>query len=78
VVAVARLPQPAAVRAGLPAGYDVTGFTLEQDKLDRLVAAGGTAAGSIAVLPSRPAERESFRDLAMYSVLRNAFSSIWK
>jgi len=32
----------------IKAGYDVTGFTLEQDKLDRLVAAGGTAAGSIA------------------------------
>ncbi|MFF3285993.1 2-hydroxy-3-oxopropionate reductase [Streptomyces sp. NPDC003023] len=32
----------------LKAGYSVTGFTLEQDKLDRLAAAGGTAAGSIA------------------------------
>ncbi|NEA67335.1 2-hydroxy-3-oxopropionate reductase [Streptomyces sp. SID12488] len=32
----------------IKAGYDVTGFTLEQDKLDRLVAAGGTAAASIA------------------------------
>ncbi|MFD5542166.1 2-hydroxy-3-oxopropionate reductase [Streptomyces sp. NPDC127079] len=32
----------------LKAGYDVTGFTLEQDKLDRLAAAGGTAAASIA------------------------------
>ena len=32
----------------IKAGYDVTGFTLEQDKLDRLTAAGGTAAGSIA------------------------------
>ena len=32
----------------IKAGYDVTGFTLEQDKLDRLAAAGGTAAGSIA------------------------------
>ncbi|MCQ9136035.1 MULTISPECIES: 2-hydroxy-3-oxopropionate reductase [Streptomyces] len=30
------------------AGYDVTGFTLEQDKLDRLTAAGGAAAASIA------------------------------
>src|SRR4051812_388149 len=30
------------------AGYDVTGFTLEQDKLDRLAGAGGTAAGSVA------------------------------
>ncbi|MEV6103739.1 2-hydroxy-3-oxopropionate reductase [Streptomyces sp. NPDC051940] len=30
------------------AGYDVTGYTLEQDKLDRLAAAGGTAAASIA------------------------------
>ncbi len=32
----------------IKAGYDVTGFTLEQDKLARRVAAGGTAAGSIA------------------------------
>ncbi|MFJ3303739.1 2-hydroxy-3-oxopropionate reductase [Streptomyces sp. NPDC086549] len=32
----------------IKAGYDVTGYTLEQDKLDRLAAAGGTAAGSIA------------------------------
>ncbi|MEU5310953.1 2-hydroxy-3-oxopropionate reductase [Streptomyces sp. NPDC021562] len=32
----------------LKAGYDVTGYTLEQDKLDRLAAAGGTAAASIA------------------------------
>lgn len=32
----------------IKAGYDVTGFTLEQDKLDRLTAAGGTAAASIA------------------------------
>ncbi|MFD6985215.1 NAD(P)-binding domain-containing protein, partial [Streptomyces sp. NPDC059956] len=32
----------------LKAGYSVTGFTLEQDKLDRLAAAGGGAAGSIA------------------------------
>ncbi|SPE99837.1 2-hydroxy-3-oxopropionate reductase [Streptomyces sp. MA5143a] len=30
------------------AGYDVTGHTLEQDKLDRLTAAGGTAAASVA------------------------------
>ncbi|MFF7334439.1 2-hydroxy-3-oxopropionate reductase [Streptomyces sp. NPDC008150] len=30
------------------AGYDVTGHTLEQGKLDRLAAAGGTPAGSIA------------------------------
>ncbi|MCM2425480.1 2-hydroxy-3-oxopropionate reductase [Streptomyces sp. RKAG337] len=30
------------------AGYSVTGYTLEQDKLDRLAANGGTAAGSIA------------------------------
>jgi 2-hydroxy-3-oxopropionate reductase len=30
------------------AGYDVTGFPLEQHKLDRLTAAGGTAAASIA------------------------------
>ncbi|GAQ63733.1 2-hydroxy-3-oxopropionate reductase [Streptomyces scabiei] len=30
------------------AGYDVTGHTLEQDKLDRLAAAGGTAAASVA------------------------------
>ncbi|MFI1443998.1 2-hydroxy-3-oxopropionate reductase [Streptomyces fructofermentans] len=30
------------------AGYHVTGFTLEKDKLDRLAEAGGTAAGSIA------------------------------
>ncbi|NGN63504.1 2-hydroxy-3-oxopropionate reductase [Streptomyces sp. A7024] len=29
------------------AGYDVTGYTLEQDKLDRLAAAGGKAAGSV-------------------------------
>ncbi|EFH30784.1 conserved hypothetical protein, partial [Streptomyces pristinaespiralis ATCC 25486] len=26
----------------LKAGYSVTGYTLEQDKLDRLAAAGGT------------------------------------
>jgi 2-hydroxy-3-oxopropionate reductase len=32
----------------IKAGYDVTGFTLEQDKLERLAAAGGSAAGSIA------------------------------
>ena len=32
----------------IKAGYSVTGFTLEQDKLDRLTAAGGTAAASIA------------------------------
>ncbi|MEU9619159.1 2-hydroxy-3-oxopropionate reductase [Streptomyces sp. NPDC048155] len=32
----------------IKAGYDVTGHTLEQDKTDRLVAAGGTGAGSIA------------------------------
>ncbi|MFD3513734.1 2-hydroxy-3-oxopropionate reductase [Streptomyces sp. NPDC058657] len=32
----------------LKAGYDVTGFTLEQAKIDRLVAAGGKGAGSIA------------------------------
>lgn len=32
----------------IKAGYDVTGFTLEQDKLDRLTTAGGTAAKSIA------------------------------
>ncbi|MGW2890895.1 2-hydroxy-3-oxopropionate reductase [Streptomyces griseoruber] len=32
----------------LKAGYDVTGFTREQDRLDRLAAAGGTAAASIA------------------------------
>ncbi|WP_460070783.1 2-hydroxy-3-oxopropionate reductase [Streptomyces sp. YKOK-I1] len=32
----------------LKAGYDVTGFTLERDKLDRLAAAGGTAAASVA------------------------------
>ncbi|WP_419998799.1 2-hydroxy-3-oxopropionate reductase [Streptomyces boninensis] len=31
----------------IKAGYDVTGFTLEQDKLDRLAAAGGKAAGSV-------------------------------
>jgi 2-hydroxy-3-oxopropionate reductase len=30
------------------AGYDVTGYTLEPEKLDRLAAAGGTAAGSVA------------------------------
>ncbi|WP_335937851.1 2-hydroxy-3-oxopropionate reductase [Streptomyces sp. PTD5-9] len=30
------------------AGYDVTGHTLEQEKIDRLVAAGGRGAGSIA------------------------------
>ncbi|WP_299538961.1 2-hydroxy-3-oxopropionate reductase [uncultured Streptomyces sp.] len=30
------------------AGYDVTGYTLERDKVDRLVAAGGSGAGSIA------------------------------
>ena len=32
----------------LKAGYDVTGYTLERDKLDRLAAAGGTAASSVA------------------------------
>ncbi len=32
----------------IKAGYHVTGYTLERDKLDRLAAAGGTAAGSIA------------------------------
>jgi 2-hydroxy-3-oxopropionate reductase len=32
----------------IKAGYSVTGYTLEQDKLDRLAAAGGTSAGSIA------------------------------
>ncbi|GAA3051577.1 2-hydroxy-3-oxopropionate reductase [Streptomyces glomeratus] len=32
----------------IKAGYDVTGYTLEREKLDRLAAAGGTAAGSIA------------------------------
>ncbi|MEE1805559.1 2-hydroxy-3-oxopropionate reductase [Streptomyces sp. BE133] len=32
----------------IKAGYDVTGHTLEQEKIDRLVAAGGTGAGSIA------------------------------
>ncbi len=32
----------------LKAGYDVTGFTLEQSKLDRLAAAGGRVASSIA------------------------------
>ncbi len=32
----------------IKAGYPVTGHTLEQEKLDRLAAAGGTAAGSIA------------------------------
>ncbi|MFF2961989.1 2-hydroxy-3-oxopropionate reductase [Streptomyces sp. NPDC057963] len=32
----------------IKAGYDVTGHTLEQDKIDRLVAAGGTGARSIA------------------------------
>jgi 2-hydroxy-3-oxopropionate reductase len=32
----------------IKAGYAVTGYTLEQDKLDRLAAAGGTAAASVA------------------------------
>jgi 2-hydroxy-3-oxopropionate reductase len=32
----------------IKAGYRVTGHTLEQEKLDRLAAAGGTPAGSIA------------------------------
>ncbi|MFE0495603.1 2-hydroxy-3-oxopropionate reductase [Streptomyces albidoflavus] len=32
----------------IKAGYAVTGYTLEQEKLDRLTAAGGTAAASIA------------------------------
>ncbi|MFD6205226.1 MULTISPECIES: 2-hydroxy-3-oxopropionate reductase [Streptomyces] len=32
----------------IKAGYSVTGYTLEQDKIDRLVAAGGTGASSIA------------------------------
>ncbi|CAM5429426.1 NAD-dependent L-serine dehydrogenase [Streptomyces alboniger] len=51
----------------IKAGYDVTGFTLEQDKLDRLAAAGGTAADSIAdavrdadvVITMVPASRRS-------------------
>lgn len=52
------------------AGYDVTGFTPEQDKLDRLAAAGGTAAASIAeavrdadvivtMVPASPRSRRS-------------------
>ncbi|MFI1972285.1 2-hydroxy-3-oxopropionate reductase [Streptomyces cinnamoneus] len=32
----------------LKAGYSVTGYTLEEHKLDRLAAAGGTPAGSVA------------------------------
>ncbi|WP_405506172.1 2-hydroxy-3-oxopropionate reductase [Streptomyces cyaneofuscatus] len=32
----------------IKAGYAVTGYTLEQDKIDRLVAAGGNGASSIA------------------------------
>ncbi|MFD8074060.1 2-hydroxy-3-oxopropionate reductase [Streptomyces sp. NPDC059718] len=32
----------------IKAGYSVTGYTLEQDKLDRLTAAGGTPAASVA------------------------------
>ncbi|MGW5972203.1 2-hydroxy-3-oxopropionate reductase [Streptomyces sp. NPDC055186] len=32
----------------IKAGYDVTGHTLEQEKLDRLAATGGTAASSVA------------------------------
>lgn len=32
----------------IKAGYAVTGYTLEQEKLDRLTAAGGTAAASLA------------------------------
>ncbi|GAA0447524.1 2-hydroxy-3-oxopropionate reductase [Streptomyces sp. NPDC046215] len=32
----------------IKAGYDVTGYTLEPDKLDRLAAAGGTPAASVA------------------------------
>ncbi|MET8884245.1 2-hydroxy-3-oxopropionate reductase [Streptomyces rubiginosohelvolus] len=32
----------------IKAGYSVTGYTLEQDKIDRLAAAGGTGASSIA------------------------------
>ncbi|MEU6275340.1 2-hydroxy-3-oxopropionate reductase [Streptomyces populi] len=32
----------------IEAGYDVTGHTLERDKLERLAAAGGTAAASVA------------------------------
>ncbi|MEW5540691.1 2-hydroxy-3-oxopropionate reductase [Streptomyces cyaneofuscatus] len=32
----------------IKAGYAVTGYTLEQDKIDRLVAAGGSGASSIA------------------------------
>ena len=32
----------------IKAGYSVTGFTLEREKLDRLAAAGGTVAGSVA------------------------------
>ncbi|POX47423.1 2-hydroxy-3-oxopropionate reductase [Streptomyces sp. Ru72] len=32
----------------IKAGYDVTGYTLEQEKLDRLAAAGGTVADSVA------------------------------
>ncbi|MEV6021856.1 2-hydroxy-3-oxopropionate reductase [Streptomyces sp. NPDC052036] len=32
----------------IKAGYDVSGYTLEREKLDRLTAAGGTAAASVA------------------------------
>lgn len=32
----------------IKAGYEVTGYTLEREKLDRLTAAGGTAAASVA------------------------------
>lgn len=32
----------------IKAGYQVTGYTLEADKLQRLAAAGGTAAASLA------------------------------
>ncbi|MGW4731189.1 2-hydroxy-3-oxopropionate reductase [Streptomyces shenzhenensis] len=32
----------------IKAGYQVTGYTLEREKLDRLAAAGGTVAGSVA------------------------------
>lgn len=43
----------------LKAGYSVTGFTLEQDKLDRLAAAGGSAA---ARSPSRGGRRRHRHD----------------
>lgn len=57
----------------IKAGYSVTGYTLEADKLERLAKNGGTAAGSIAeavrdadviitMVPASPRSRPSPTD----------------